>query len=72
MKVIATKPGTQSNPLTHAAPGILDEWGNLWCKCAKCGLIAICSFAFDFYRKPSDPTGALKCEICAREGWFKK
>jgi hypothetical protein len=45
-----------------------DRWGGKLCKCAKCGITAICTPFFDFYRvhgDENDPEGApLHCFRC--------
>jgi hypothetical protein len=61
---------TRDNPATAMRPG---GWPYMWCKCALCELVAICTPDFDFYGTSGLP---LVCEDCfgkslAEEGIHK-
>ena len=54
--------GTQFNPYTRKPES--GEWGDMWCKCGKCGVIGLSTLAFDFYEMAGDEGGLFHCEDC--------
>lgn len=51
-------------PITHDGP---DRCWKI-CKCAGCGMEAVCTPSLDFYTLPDDPTKLLYCERCIMTG----
>lgn len=56
--------GSRDAPFTHGSPDV--DRRRKWCRCARCGTVAVCRPRFDFYTPGGEgnENGPLRCEAC--------